>query len=75
MTTQSTNAKKESEHMLVFHVIPEASGRVPQHHGGVQFELVVLSLGGGTPARVRDDHRVGERAESVAHDRHLHSVA
>ena len=55
-------------------VVPEAASGVPEHQGGVQLQFVVVPLGGATPSGVWDDHRVGEHAQRIPHDRHLHRV-
>lgn len=40
--------------------LPQTACGVPQHQGGVKFQLVVVVEGGVAPSRVRDDHSVGQ---------------
>lgn len=54
---------------------PQTAGGVAQQHGGLELDLVFVAVGCGAPARVGDDHRVGQRAQGVADDGHLHRVA
>lgn len=54
--------------------LPQTAGGVAQQHGGLEPDPVVVPLGDAAPARVRDDHRVGQRGQRVADDGHLHGV-
>ena len=53
---------------------PQAAGGVAQQQRGLELDFVFVAVGEAAPARVGDDHGVGERAQSVADDRHLHRV-
>ena len=54
---------------------PQAAGGVSQQQGRLELDLVVFAVRDAAPARVGDDHRVGQRAQGVADDGHLHRVA
>lgn len=41
----------------------------------MELELTLLAVRCGAPARVGDDHRVGQRRQSVPDDGHLDRVA
>lgn len=53
---------------------PQAAGGVAQQQGGLELDFVVVAVRDAAPARVGDDDRVGQRAQSVADDGHLHRV-
>lgn len=59
----------------LFRCSPQAAGGVAQQHGRLELDLVLVAVRDAAPARVRDDDRVGQRAQSVADDGHLHRVA
>lgn len=54
--------------------LPQTAGGVAQQQGGLEPDPVVVPLWDAAPARVRDDHRVGQRGQRVTDDGHLHSV-
>lgn len=54
--------------------LPQTASGVAQQHGGLEPDPVVVPLGDAAPARVRDDHRVGQRGQRVANDSHFYRV-
>lgn len=54
---------------------PQTAGGVTQQQGGLELDFVFVTVRHAAPARVGDDDRVGQRAQSVADDGHLHRVA
>lgn len=67
--------RNSSTRVRLFRCSPQAAGGVAQQHGRLELDLVFVAVRDAAPARVRDDDRVGQRAQSVADDGHLHRVA
>ncbi len=60
--------------MRLFRSSPQTAGGVTQQQGRLELDLVLVTMRDAAPARVRDDDRVGQRAQSIADDGHLHRV-
>lgn len=54
---------------------PQTAGGVSEEEGRLKLDFVFFMVRGAAPARVGDDDRVGQRAQSITDDGHLHRVA
>lgn len=58
----------------LLHASPQTAGGVAQQQRRLELDLVVVAVRDAAPARVWDDHRVGQRGQRVADDGHLHRI-
>lgn len=72
--TGKTNGHKSFKVCLRCVVSPQAAGGVAQQQGGLELDLMVVAVRNAAPARVGDDDGVGQRAQRVANDGHLHCI-
>lgn len=54
---------------------PQAAGGVSEQEGRLKLDFVFFTVRDAAPARVGNDDGVGQRAQSIADDGHLHRVA